>query len=73
MKVYKFGGASVKDANGVRNVFSILKEDKNDDKVIVISAMGKITNMLEDVVNDYVNGKSPSLDDVKNYHFSIIK
>ena len=73
MKVYKFGGASVKDANGVRNVFSILKEDKNNDKVIVISAMGKITNMLEDVVNDYVNGKSPSLDDVKNYHFSIIK
>ena len=41
MKVYKFGGASVKDAKGIRNVYSILKEDLSSDKVIVISAMGK--------------------------------
>ena len=73
MKVYKFGGASVKDAKGIRNVYSILKEDLSSDKVIVISAMGKTTNMLERVVNDYINGQSPSLDEVKRYHYDIIK
>jgi aspartate kinase len=73
MKVYKFGGASVKDAKGIRNVYSILKEDASSDKVIVISAMGKTTNMLERVVNDYINGQSPSLEEVKRYHFNIIK
>ena len=73
MKVYKFGGASVKDAKGIRNVYSILKEDASSDKVIVISAMGKTTNMLERVVNDYINGQSPSLEEVKRYHFDIIK
>ena len=73
MKVYKFGGASVKDAKGIRNVYSILKEDLSSDKVIVISAMGKTTNMLERVVNDYINGQSPSLEEVKRYHYDIIK
>jgi aspartate kinase len=73
MKVYKFGGASVKDAKGIRNVYSILKEDASSDKLIVISAMGKTTNMLERVVNDYINGQSPSLEEVKRYHFDIIK
>ncbi|MBL6657602.1 MAG: aspartate kinase [Flavobacteriales bacterium] len=73
MKVYKFGGASVKDAKGIRNVYSILKEDASSDKVVVISAMGKTTNMLEVVVNDYVNGLSPSLEDVKGFHYDIIK
>ncbi len=73
MKVYKFGGASVKDAKGIRNVYSILKEDLSSDKVIVISAMGKTTNMLERVVNDYINGQSSSLEEVKRYHYDIIK
>ena len=67
MKVYKFGGASVKDAKGIRNVYSILKEDLSSDKVIVISAMGKTTNMLERVVNDYINGQSPSLEEAVSY------
>ena len=49
MKVYKFGGASVKDANGVRNLKAIVAQS-SDDLMVVISAMGKTTNALERVV-----------------------
>ena len=49
MKVYKFGGASVKDANGVRNLKEIVAQS-GDDLMVVISAMGKTTNALERVV-----------------------
>ena len=49
MKVYKFGGASVKDANGVRNLREIVAQ-ASDDLMVVISAMGKTTNALERVV-----------------------
>ena len=49
MKVYKFGGASVKDANGVRNLKEIVAQS-SDDLMVVISAMGKTTNVLERVV-----------------------
>lgn len=56
MKVFKFGGASVKDAAGVRNVVSVLKHFALDDLVVVVSAMGKTTNALEAVVWGYCNG-----------------
>ena len=49
MKVYKFGGASVKDASGVRNLREIVAQ-ASDDLMVVISAMGKTTNALERVV-----------------------
>ena len=49
MKVYKFGGASVKDASGVRNLKDIVAQ-ASDDLMVVISAMGKTTNALERVV-----------------------
>ena len=48
MKVYKFGGASVKDAAGVRNLLDIVKDEK--ELFIIVSAMGKTTNALEGVV-----------------------
>jgi len=57
MKVFKFGGASVKDAAGVRNVANVLKHFPSDDLLIVVSAMGKTTNALEEVVWDYCDGK----------------
>ena len=47
MKVYKFGGASVKDAAGVRNLLDIVKDEK--ELFIIVSAMGKTTNALEGV------------------------
>ena len=57
MKVFKFGGASVKDAAGVRNMANVLKHFALDDLVIVVSAMGKTTNALEEVVWGYCDGR----------------
>lgn len=51
LKVYKFGGASVKDADAVRNVAAILKNFAPEKLVVIVSAMGKITNALEKVLN----------------------
>ena len=75
MKVFKFGGASVKDADGIKNVVSVLQQTGHDDVLIVISAMGKTTNALEVVVKDYMD-KSPelqsSVQEVKKYHNQIV-
>lgn len=74
MKIFKFGGASVKDASAVKNVGQIIKLYK-DDLVIVVSAMGKTTNELEKVVKSYLNkdGKTTeNLQVVKDFHSAII-
>ena len=55
MRVYKFGGASVKDANGVRNLKEIVAQS-SDDLLVVVSAMGKTTNALERVVAALAKG-----------------
>lgn len=76
MKVFKFGGASVKNADAVRNVASILKNYQEESLVIVVSAMGKTTNALEEVVESYVkkDGKSfEILTKIKQAHYDIIK
>ncbi len=57
MKVFKFGGASVKDEQGVRNVAHVLRHFPDDDLVIVVSAMGKTTNALEELVWAYREGR----------------
>ena len=76
MQVYKFGGASVKDADAVKNVTTILKENNTNEKVVVISAMGKSTNELEKVVNLYY-ANNPDwekvLDTVFEKHVAIMK
>lgn len=56
MKVFKFGGASVKDAEGVRNLASIVSARPHGDLVIVVSAMGKNTNALESLLDSYISG-----------------
>ncbi|MCW4469752.1 aspartate kinase [Flavobacterium sp. MFBS3-15] len=75
MKVFKFGGASVKDADGIKNVYEVLQQVGYDDVLLVISAMGKTTNALEVVIKDYVS-KSPelqsALQEVKKYHNQIL-
>ncbi len=73
MKVFKFGGASVKDAEGVRNVLRVLQNSGENDKLVVISAMGKTTNALEEVVNEYLEtgNYNNSLQPVKEYHEEI--
>ena len=53
MKVFKFGGASVKDAEGVRNVVKVLENQGFESCLLVVSAMGKTTNALEKVVKEY--------------------
>jgi len=58
MKVFKFGGASVKDAAGVRNVAKVLSHFAQDDLLIVVSAMGKTTNALEEVVKAFREGRN---------------
>ena len=75
MQVYKYGGAPVKDAQSVRNVFSILEKTEKKDILIVISAMGKTTNALEEVVESYFkdkNSSEQSLQKVKDFHYTII-
>ncbi len=76
MKVYKFGGASVKDAEGIRNVLRIVSREKGD-LIIVVSAMGKTTNALERVVNArWENCEDIALSEytaIRNQHQTIAK
>jgi len=75
MKVFKFGGASVKNSEGVRNLYNIVRA-QHEKLVIVVSAMGKITNALEEVLNSFFNRK-PDLDAniqvIVNYHEEIVR
>ena len=77
MKVFKFGGASVKDAKSIRNIASILSLYDNEKLAIVISAMGKTTNLLEKTVNCLISKKEKvfqeNLELCRKYHFSIIE
>lgn len=75
MKVYKFGGASIKDSQAIRNVLHVLKTVGYSNSLIIASAMGKTTNALEDVVHAYF--KKPDeltalINVVKKYHAAII-
>lgn len=75
MKVFKFGGASVKDAEGIKNVLDVLQKVGHDDVLLVISAMGKTTNAFEVVVKDYFEksaGLQSSVQEVKKYHNQIL-
>jgi len=75
MQVFKFGGASVKDAESVKNVSSILKRFATEPTIVVISAMGKITNRLEELTNAYMNKLSSSetlMEEIKAYHVGIL-
>ena len=58
MKVFKFGGASVKDAAGVKNILRVLRKTGFEDTLIVVSAMGKTTNALEQMVHSFFETRS---------------
>ncbi|MEP7263958.1 MAG: aspartate kinase [Bacteroidota bacterium] len=75
MKVFKFGGASVKEAAAVKNVAEIMKMFPGEKIICVISAMGKTTNALEKVVDSYMRKDSQShelLNEVKTFHLNIM-
>ncbi|TAL58620.1 MAG: aspartate kinase [Bacteroidetes bacterium] len=76
LKIFKFGGASVKDADSVRNVASVLNKFSGQQIITVVSAMGKITNLLEMLVDAYFYQKGDTqmvLEQIKKYHFDILK
>ena len=77
MKVYKFGGASVKNAEGVRNVEKIVRLAGALDLMVVVSAMGKTTNALERVVEFLDAGKEEQAltqwIDIVDFHVAIMK
>ena len=75
MKVFKFGGASIKDISSIKNILKIISTYNEDRLVIVVSAMGKTTNALELVVHNYFNNKEnlqASISEVYNFHSEII-
>ena len=74
IKVFKFGGASIKSADNIRNVVSILEKHKSHKLMIIVSALGKTTNQLEQVVNQRLdkNEALKSLEKIKQNHLEII-
>lgn len=76
MIVYKFGGASVKDAEAVKNVANIVKAHESGSLIIIVSAMGKTTNQLEKLTEAYYNGKPGAeqiLKTIEDYHLEIAR
>ncbi len=76
MIVFKFGGASVKDAKAVKNVANVLSMFPNEKIVVVVSAMGKTTNLLEEVVNALwskdIAGFNYYVNEALKYHLGIV-
>jgi aspartate kinase len=75
MRIFKFGGASVKDADGVKNVYDVLQKVGFEEVLLVVSAMGKTTNALEVVIKNYFDksaGLNASIQEVKKYHNQIL-
>ena len=74
MKVYKFGGASVRHAEGVRNLLNIVSGE--DELFVIVSAMGKTTNALEEVFDAMRKGDTAfcekKIDEIKAYHYTTI-
>jgi len=66
MQVFKFGGASVKNAEGVRNVAKVLRKVGYQETLVVVSAMGKTTNKLELVVKAYFEEKSKLQENIQD-------
>ncbi|MFI5136037.1 MAG: aspartate kinase, partial [Chitinophagales bacterium] len=76
MKIFKFGGASIKDARSFINVANILEKYRGEKIVLIVSALGKTTNALEKVTNAYYSNKeniSELLEKIRHQHFQILK
>jgi aspartate kinase len=75
MRIFKFGGASVKDAEGVKNLVKVLQTVGYDNTLVIVSAMDKTTNALEAVIDKYLNNTKElqsSIQEVKKFHNAIL-
>lgn len=76
MKIYKFGGASVKDVKSIQNFLSVLKKIPINNALVVVSAMGKMTNAFEEIVDAYFNNKKAISDKItfaRHFHQNILE
>ena len=76
MKVYKFGGASIKDYKSVKRLARIIRKHNHDEMVLIVSAMGKTTNSMEDFVLSYTKSfknLKNKLELIKSFHKDIVK
>lgn len=74
-KVLKFGGASIQDVDSIKNVVSIIQSFKNQKIVVVFSAIANVTNLLEKVVDEFVEKDSNplvTLNQIKEFHDNIL-
>ncbi len=73
MQVFKFGGASINTASAVKNMAAIVKSQKEDPLVVIVSAMGKSTNALEEILSSFRAGTSidPMIASFEAYHQNI--
>ena len=75
MRIFKFGGASVKDAHAVENLVRVLNDTGHSDTFVVVSAMGKTTNAMEAIVDAYFEDRAkvaPAIEEVEKFHLEII-
>ncbi|WP_369048122.1 aspartate kinase [Tenacibaculum sp. UWU-22] len=75
MRIFKFGGASVQNAAGVKNVAHVLQHEKTENGIVVISAMGKMTNAFEEVISAYYYKKetlAEKIDSIVKFHQNIL-
>ena len=75
MQVFKFGGASIRNAGAIRKVAEIIRQNQEKNLLVVVSAMGKTTNALERLVPDFQTGKNvqQDLQPIRSYHEDVLK
>ncbi|MGG8497680.1 aspartate kinase [Tenacibaculum sp. TC6] len=76
MRIFKFGGASVKDPEAVKNVARVLQHEGTENTLVVISAMGKMTNAFEVLIDAYYNKKNnlnEALTFIQDFHFTMLQ
>ena len=76
MKVYKFGGASIKDYKSVKRLARIIRKHNHDEMILIVSAMGKTTNSMEEFVLSYtksLKNLKNKLELIKSFHKNIVK
>lgn len=75
MRIFKFGGASIKNAKGVKNLVRVLQHEGTKNTFVVVSAMGKMTNAFEKVVDAYLNDAKElknSINEIQEFHQEIV-